>query len=205
VHGTPVVAIALVHCGSLDDGERAVAPLRSLAEPILDHVGQIPYVAMQQALDPLWGRGAHNYFTSAFVDTLSDAAIDEALSRWRSKPTPQSELHLHHIGGAMSDVAPDATAFAHRSSPYICNVIARATDPLAFDEHAAWARAAREAMSGHGTGGVYVNFTGAADADKVRAAYPPATYARLVEVKRRYDPDNVFRLNQNISPAPLTE
>ncbi|HET6877646.1 MAG TPA: FAD-binding oxidoreductase [Jatrophihabitans sp.] len=202
VHGTPIVAIALMHCGPLADGERAVAPLRALAEPILDIVGPMPYAAMQQVLDPLWARGAHNYFTSAFVDTLSDEVLEEVIGRWQHKPTPQSELHLHHIAGAMGDVSADATAFAHRSSPFICNVIARATDGQDFDSRAAWARAARDTLATYGNNGVYVNFTGDGDADKVRAAYPPDTYARLAGVKRHYDPDNVFRLNQNISPTP---
>jgi FAD/FMN-containing dehydrogenase len=205
VHGSPIAAIALMHCGPLDDGERAVAPLRALAEPILDIVGPMPYVAMQQVLDPLWERGAHNYFTSAFIDTLSDEAIDEVIHRWRAKPSPQSELHLHHIGGAMADVASDVSAFAHRSSPFLCNVIARAGEPHNFDQRVAWARDARAAIAAYGNAGVYVNFTGDGDADKARAAYPPATFARLAETKRRYDPDNVFQLNQNIPPSPLTE
>jgi FAD/FMN-containing dehydrogenase len=200
VHGRPIAAIALMHSGTLADGERAVAPLRELAEPILDIVGPMPYSAMQQALDPLWGPGAHNYFTSAFIDDLSERAVDEAISRWQTKPTPQSEVHIHHLGGAMADLAPDASAFAHRSAPFICNVIARSTEGTGFDQHVAWARDTRAALARYGSDGVYVNFTGDGDADKVRAAYPPATYARLVEVKRRYDPDNVFRLNQNIRP-----
>lgn len=205
VHGKPIVAIALMHCGPQDDAERAIAPLRALAEPIGDIVGPMPYVAMQQALDPLWERGAQNYFTAAFVDDLSDEAIDEAVAQWRSKPTAQSEVHVQHLGGAVADVPPQGTAFAHRTSPYICNVIARTPDAKGFDEHVGWARDARAALARYGTGGVYVNFSGEGGADKARSAYPPATYTRLVEVKRRYDPNNMFRLNQNIPPNPLTE
>jgi FAD/FMN-containing dehydrogenase len=205
VHGTPIVAIALMHCGPQDDAERAVAPLRELAEPIFDMVGPMPYVAMQQALDPLWERGAQNYFTSAFVDELSDEAIDEAVAQWQSKPTPQSEVHVQHLAGAVTDVPAEATAFAHRSSPYICNVIARTPERRGFDADVDWARGARAALARFGSGGVYVNFSGDAEGDKARAAYPPATYTRLVDVKRRYDPNNMFRLNQNIPPNPLTE
>jgi FAD/FMN-containing dehydrogenase len=204
VHGKPIVAVAGMHCGPLDSAEKAVAPLRTLAEPILDHMGPVPYVAMQQALDPLWAAGAHNYFTSALVDDLSDARVDELLARWSAKPTPQSELHIHHAGGAMARVSPDATAFSHRNAAYILNVIARSPDGAGFDGHVSWARSTREALSGSGPAAMYVNFTGDTDPDKVRASYPPATYARLADVKRRYDPTNMFRLNQNIPPNPLT-
>lgn len=201
VHGKPVVVIAAVHCGALDAAERDVAPLRTLAEPILDHLGRVPYVAMQQALDPLWMPGAHNYFTSAMLDDLPDAAVDELVGRWASKPTAQSELHIHHAGGAMARVPQSDTAFSQRGATYILNVIARAQDGEGFADHVAWARGARGALSAYGPDTMYVNFTGDGDEDKVRASYPPETYARLVAVKDRFDPTNLFRLNQNIRPS----
>jgi FAD/FMN-containing dehydrogenase len=204
VHGKPIVAVAVMHCGPLDVAEQVMAPLRSLAEPILDHVGAVPYTAMQQALDPLWEAGAQNYFTSALVDDLTDAAIDEVLDSWARKASPQSELHIHHAGGAMGRVPVDATAFSHRSTRYIFNVIARSSEVAGFDKHVAWAKATRDALAGSGPSAMYVNFTGDADPDKVRASYAPSTYARLVEAKKQYDPTNMFRLNQNISPSPLT-
>ena len=205
VHGKPIVAVAVMHCGPLDVAEQAMAPLRALADPILDHVGPVPYTAMQQALDPLWAPGAQNYFTSALVDDLSDAAIDEVLDRWTHKTSPHSELHIHHAGGAMGRIPQEATAFSHRSAGYIFNVIARSPDAAGFARHVEWAKDARTALAGSGPGAMYVNFTGDADPDKVRASYAPSTYARLVEAKRRYDPANLFRLNQNISPTPLTQ
>ncbi len=201
VHGTPIVAVGAVYSGPMDRAEEAVGPLRTLADPILDHVGAVPYTAMQQALDPLWQAGAHNYFTSAMLDALPDAAIEEALAGWRAKPTPQSEVHIHHAGGAMARVPQAATAFAQRTSPYILNVIARAPDGTAFADHTDWARRTRDTLAKHGSGSMYVNFTGDAGEDKVRASYPPDTYARLVAVKDRYDPTNLFRLNQNIPPT----
>jgi hypothetical protein len=201
VHGKPVAIIGGVHCGPVDRAEEAVSPLRTLAEPILDHFAPVPYVAMQQALDPLWTAGAHNYFTSAMLDGLSDAAIDELLGGWSAKPTPQSELHVHHAGGAMAQVPGSQTAFSQRTSPFIVNVIARAVDGTGFDGHVKWARDTRAALAGYGPGSMYVNFTGDAGEDKVRASYPAETYAKLVAVKDRYDPTNVFRLNQNIPPS----
>jgi FAD/FMN-containing dehydrogenase len=202
-HGKPIAVVAGVHCGPLDAGEAAVAPLRTLATPIFDHMGPVPYVAMQQALDPLWERGAHNYFTSAMLGGLPDEAIDELLRQWSGKTAPQCELHVHHAGGAMGRVPADTTAFAHRDAPYLLNVIARTPEASGFAKHVEWAKSARAAMSAYGPDTMYVNFTGDADQDKVRGSYPPETYARLVAVKSTYDPTNLFRLNQNIPPNPL--
>jgi FAD/FMN-containing dehydrogenase len=201
VHGTPIVAVGAVYCGPLANGEEVVRPLRMLAEPIVDLLEAIPYVAMQQLLDPLWQAGAHNYFTSAMVDSLPDSAVDELLARWSAKPTPQSEIHVHHAGGAMARVPQAETAFGHRSSPYILNVIARSVDGADAGDGATWARDARTALASYGPDAMYVNFTGEAGEDKVRASYPPGTYAELVALKSRFDPTNVFRLNQNIPPA----
>jgi FAD/FMN-containing dehydrogenase len=200
VHGKPIVAVGAMYCGPQGSGEDVIAPLRTLAEPVADLLGPVPYAAMQQMLDPLWQAGAQNYFTSAMIDDLSDSAIDELIARWSAKPTPQSEVHIHHAGGAMERVSAAETAFAHRTSPYLLNVIARSVDSVGFDGYTTWARDARAAMAGYGPDTMYVNFTGDAGADKVRASYPPETYAKLVAVKRRYDPTNLFRLNQNIAP-----
>lgn len=160
----------------------------------------MPYVAMQSLLDPLWTRGAHNYFTSAFIEP-SDAAIDALTRLHLTTPTPASELHLHELGGAHARVPADGTAFSKRDASVLCNVIARSTEPTGFDGHTAWAREAREEIARHGDGAMYVNFTGDATEDKVRASYPEAAYDRLVQVKDKYDPTNVFRLNQNIRPS----
>jgi FAD/FMN-containing dehydrogenase len=200
VHGTPIVGVGAMYCAALDVGEHVVAPLRQLAEPIADLLGPVPYAAMQQMLDPLWQAGAHNYFTSAMMDSLPDSAVDELIARWSAKPTPQSEIHIHHAGGAMARVQEAETAFAQRTSPYLLNVIARSVDGVGFDGDATWARDARTALAAYGSDAMYVNFTGEGGADKVRASYPPQTYARLAAIKKRYDPTNLFRLNQNITP-----
>jgi FAD binding domain/Berberine and berberine like len=201
VHGTAVCVIGAVYCGPLDNGNDAVRPLRTLAEPILDSLGPIAYVAMQQGLDPLWQAGAHNYFTSAILDSVPDSAIDELITRWSNKPTPQSELHIHHVGGAMARVPQEATAFAHRSSPYLLNVLARSLDGAHFADDIGWARATRAALAAYGPDTMYVNFTGEAGADKVLASYPAQTFARLVEIKNRWDPANFFHANQNVHSA----
>ncbi|MER6571646.1 BBE domain-containing protein [Streptomyces sp. NPDC001093] len=116
-------------------------------------------------------------------------------------PTPASELHLHQLGGAFAGVPAEATAFSQRDPSVLCNVIAPSPDATDFDTHVAWARSAREEIARHGRGSMYVNFTGAAAEDKVRASYPEAVHERLVRVKDTYDPTNLFRLNQNIRPS----
>src|SRR3954463_353280 len=204
VHGKPIVVVAAMYSGPLETAEAAVAPLRTLAEPIVDMVGPVPYAAMQQALDPLWGAGAQNYFTSELLEQIPDAAIDTLLTQWTSKPSPESELHIQHAGGAVGRVDATATAYSYRSAAYVVNIIAKATKTPDFTVHTDWARTTRSAVNRYGTDATYVNFTGEASSEQVRAAYPPATFARLVDVKRRYDPTNLFRLNQNISPHPLT-
>jgi FAD/FMN-containing dehydrogenase len=201
VHGQPVIAILGVHAGSVEDGAGAAQPLRTLAEPIADLMGPMPYAAMQCLLDPLWEAGAHNYFTAALLDQLTDDTIELLLAQHAAGQAPVRELHLHHCGGAMARVSAGATAFAHRSATYLLNVVARSPDREGFEEHAGWARATHQAMAPWSTGGGYVNFTSEPGQDKVQASYPPDTYGRLVAVKDRYDPTNLFRRNQNIYPT----
>ncbi len=203
VHGEKVVALVVCWAGSPEEGEEVVWPLRALGTPLVDLLGPIPYVALQQLVDPLWGPGAANYFTPAFLDELPDAAIQMfADAHRRSAGLPATcELHIHQLGGAMARVAPDATAFSQRQPPYVINCIARTPTEEGFEANRAWARATRDSMAGFGAGRMYVNFTGEGDEDKVRASYPAETYARLAAVKAHRDPGNLFRFNQNIRPA----
>lgn len=199
-HGQPVVGIIGVYSGSVEDGTKAAQPLRTLAEPLADLMGPMPYTGMQSLLDPLWTAGAQNYFTGALLDRLTDETLDTLLAQHAAGHALVRELHLHHCGGAMARVPTGATAFAHRDTAFVLNIIARSPDPAGFDAHAEWARATHRAMDPWSTGG-YVNFTSEPGADKVQASYPPDTYARLVAVKDRYDPTNQFHLNQNIRPS----
>lgn len=196
---------AVIACWAADpaDGEDVVKPLRALGTPIADLLGPLPYVELQQLVDPMWEAGAANYFTSAFVDALPDQAIATyADFHRRSAELPiQDELHIHHLGGAVGAVGADATAFTDRGSPFVINCIARTPSPEQLPEQTAWARGARDAMAAFGNGRAYVNFTGEGGVDQVRKSYPPEIYARLQAVKDRYDPSNVFRFNQNILPS----
>jgi FAD/FMN-containing dehydrogenase len=201
-HFKKIAAVLVCWAGDVAAGEKVVAPLRSLGTVVNDLLGPIPYVALQQLLDPLWERGAANYFTSTFIDRLPDDAISTfADFHRRSADLPvQAELHIHHLGGAMGRVPVDATAFAKRTSPYVVNCIARTASPTDLAAPREWAQAARDAMAAYGAGGTYVNFTSEGRADIVRDAYPAETYAKLQRVKAKYDPDNVFRFNQNVTP-----
>ncbi len=198
VHGKPVVAVLGMWSGAPDDGDAATRTFRRLAEPIVDLFGPMPYLAMQTLLDPLFPRGLHNYFNSAFVPALDDRVLQALTASYRQVPNPLSELHVHQLGGALRRVPPDATAFATRDQDFVINVVGRTPTAEGFDTARAWSRAAIGALA---SATAYVNFTGEAAVDRVRASYPPATYRRLVAVKDRYDPDNLFSLNQNIQPS----
>jgi FAD/FMN-containing dehydrogenase len=203
VHFKKIVACGGLWAGRPEDGEKAIAPFRELGTPIADIWGPMPYVGLQSAFDPFFGRGAANYFTSAFMDDIPAAAADDLVEfHRRAADFPvQTELHLHHMGGAISRVPADATAFHNRTSPYIFNVIARTESAADLPPHVEWARAARDAMAVYGPGDMYVNFTGEADEVRTKKSYPAGTYARLQKVKDAYDPTNMFRFNQNIRPS----
>jgi FAD/FMN-containing dehydrogenase len=200
VHGKPVVAVVAVYAGQPDDGRRLAMPLRELGTPIADLLGPMPYTTMQSLLDGFYSPGARNYFKSAYLGGLSDEVIDTLARFHGPSSSPASEIHVQHLGGALSRVAEDATAFGGRSAPYILNVVARWAEAGTDAAQLSWARDLHAAVEPFTTGGAYVNFLSAGE-DRVAAAYSPATYERLARLKDTWDPTNVFRLNQNISPA----
>ena len=199
-HGRPLVAIIGVHSGAVDEGERAMRPLRELGDPVADLMGPIPYVAMQSLIDPLWGPGAHSYFKAGWLGGLDDAAIDTLIEYRDTVTSPKSEIHIQHIGGAVARVPADATAFGDRGAPFLLNVIASTFTSDGYDDAVAWAQSLYGAMAPSLTGGTYVNFLSNEGDERVRAAYGDK-YDRLVALKDRYDPTNLFRLNQNIKPS----
>jgi FAD/FMN-containing dehydrogenase len=199
IHGKPIVAVLGVWSGRTEDGDAATKPFRGLAPVVADVFGPMPYVAMQSLLDPLYPRGMWNYFRSAFFSDLGATTVDALISSYSQAPNAVSELHIHHLGGAMGRVPAEATAFGTRDREYILNVVARTPDSAGFDGVVEWARSASAALGPDAAS--YVNFTGEASDERVRASYPPDTYARLAAVKGRYDPTNLFRLNQNIPPS----
>jgi FAD/FMN-containing dehydrogenase len=198
-HGKKVIALIAVSAGPLEQAEEHFSALRAVAEPVADLLGPMPYIAMQTLIDPLWPKGIHAYFKAANLARLDDALIGRLAELHKAAPGPQCEMHLHQMGGAVARVGEGDTAFPERSMPYVLNAVTGWTDPAQAQAHTEWARAVVAAADDASTGRAYVNFQG--DADISRTAYGTDTYARLVELKRQYDPTNVFRLNQNIDPA----
>jgi FAD/FMN-containing dehydrogenase len=200
MHGHPGVAVLACWAGAVEDGEAALAPIRELG-PGVDLLGPIPYVALQQMLDPLFEKGARNYMKAGYLPELSDAVIDRLAAGHADRPAPQCELHIHTMGGAAARVPTDASAFPHRGAPYVMNLMSRWQDPAQDAECLGWGRDVYASIEEHTTGGAYINFLGDEGQDGVRHAYGDEAYRRLAAVKAAYDPDNVFHRNQNIQPA----
>jgi FAD/FMN-containing dehydrogenase len=201
--GTPMVAIALCYDGAMPEGERAVKPLRDLVSPAIDLVGPIPYTALQGMFDASVPKGIHAYWKTEYLRVLSDDALDaliEHAARMKSL-SPFSAVHIHHWEGAVKGTDPDATAFAHRDAPYVLNILGLWTAGDDADEHTGWAREFSRAIQPFATGQVYLNFLGDEGEDRIRRAYGADKYARLAVLKKEYDPDNLFRMNQNIKPV----
>jgi FAD/FMN-containing dehydrogenase len=201
--GTPVVAFALCYNGPADEGERAIAAIRSFATPIAGEVGPLPYAALQGMLDAGFPSGLQVHWRSEFMNAISDTFIESAVSAFERVPSPLSAMLLEHFGGAVSRVSRDATAFDQRDSEYNFVIVSRWTEPGDRDRNVAWARETSDMAAGFTNGRVYVNYIGAGESpDRVRAAFGPEKFARLSAIKKKYDPTNMFRMNQNIPPAP---
>jgi FAD/FMN-containing dehydrogenase len=199
--GAPVAAYLLASAGDADAGERAAAPFRAFGEAIADVVAPMPYVALQQMLDEAFQPGPPVYWRSHFLTGLPDEAIETIVAGANAAPSQLSNVLIEHLGGAVSRVGNDDTAFDHRDAEYNFAIIAKWLDPAEAEANIAWARGLWEAMQPYARG-AYVNYLGVGDApERVRAAYSPQKYARLAALKRQYDPENVFRYNQNIPPA----
>jgi FAD/FMN-containing dehydrogenase len=200
VHGQKVVAILSSYIDQNEKGERALRKLREWGRPIADLTAPMPYTAWQSMLDADAPAGFQNYWKSTYLNEISDDAIDAVLSTVSDIPSPRSMVHFQYLSGAVSRVHEDATAFAHRSSPLVLNIISLWDDVTKNEKNIEWTRKLYSAMEPFSTGGVYVNFLGEEGEDRVRAAYGPKHYQRLAALKKKYDPTNFFRLNQNIRP-----
>ncbi len=198
-HGKQVLVLAMMYTGDMAAGEKAFADLRSFGKPIADVVGPHPFAGWQGAFDPLLTPGARNYWKSHNFTEMTDEALDTILDYAGKLPSAASEIFVAHLGGAINRVAADATAYPHRDAEFVMNVHTRWEDPKDDDTCISWARTFFEATAGFATGGVYVNFV-SEDEGRVQAAYG-SNYERLAKLKKRFDPDNVFRVNQNVVPS----
>src|SRR5215831_5354560 len=199
-HGKEVLIFAACYSGDMKEGEKAVKALRALGTPIADVIAPHPFTGWQAAFDPLLTPGARNYWKSHDFNDLSEAAIRAIVGAVRALPSPECEVFIAHVGGAMARVAANATAWPNRDAHFIMNAHSRWRDQAQDRACVAWARQLFEATQPFASGSVYVNFMPEDEKDRIADAYG-ANYRRLAEIKRRYDPDNLFRINQNIRPT----
>lgn len=200
VHGKEVVVLAFLYAGDPTQGAALIEPVHRFGTPAGAHVGVQPYVAWQQAFDPLLTPGARNYWKSHNFTKLDDGLLDVLIDFVRTLPSPHCEIFIASLGGATSRQRPDSSAYGQRDAQFVMNVHGRWENPADDQRCISWSRALFKAAAPFASGGVYVNFMAADEGDRVRAAYG-GNYARLARVKRQYDPGNLFRTNQNITPA----
>jgi FAD/FMN-containing dehydrogenase len=199
-HGKEVLIFAACYSGDMNEGEKAVKALRALGKPIVDVISPHPFTGWQAAFDPLLTPGARNYWKSHDFTDLSDGAIKAILDAVRTLPSPECEVFIAHVGGAMARVAANASAWPNRDAHFIMNAHTHWRDKSQDSACVAWARRLFEATAPFAAGSVYVNFMPGDENDRVEKAYG-TNYRRLAEIKGRYDPGNLFRMNQNIRPT----
>jgi hypothetical protein len=199
LHGKPVVVVACCYAGPVEEGQKIVQPLKSFGSPALDLCEPKPYVAHQAMFDPSFPHGWHYYFRSCDVAELTDDVIDTTVDHALRMRSPLTAFPIWQLGGAVARVGEDETAFNGRGAGYTFNINGTTETSEGFDEERDWARSLWSALEPHHTG-VYVNFLMEEGEERVRQAYGAEKHDRLKALKRRYDPDNFFRLNQNVRP-----
>ncbi len=204
LRGREVVIASGMHCGSLAEGQDYIRPLRQMDDALLDLSGPIPYLAAQQAFDPFFNTKAErqNYWKSIYLHALDEPLIERIVAWARKRPDPWTLIPLRHMGGVASRVPGDATALGGRDAAFMLSIDTSWTDPAESDRAIRWTQAFWDEMCQGTPGSIFLNFVGAGEDTEamLRAAYGDANYERLVDIKTKYDPANLFRLNQNIHP-----
>jgi FAD/FMN-containing dehydrogenase len=207
LHGKPVLGIPAIYVGDADEGREVMAPLKELGPPAVDMIQPMPYTAFQALLDPFAPQGWLNYHRGMHLSGLPDEAVDtyvEYASEIALFSNPMTQTILFRHGGAVSRVSEDATAAGHRDAAYMVHPIACWQDPTQSERHIDWVGRFSEAMRPFTTGGAYLNFEPDEGEERVRAGYGAEKYARLVALKDKWDPENLFRVNQNVKPSRET-
>jgi len=198
--GHKAVAVVPCYVGDPAEGERVIAPLKKLGTVAMEKVGAMPYTVAQKLFDESAVPGRRFYLRSNYLETIGDALIEALAGSFAATPSPLNAIVIPSVGGAVSRVAPEATAYYHRQAPYVMSMVNCWLDPSEDQANLEWVRTSWTALTPHLPRRVYVNELQEEGADRVRDAYGPA-FSRLAAIKRQYDPDNIFRLNQNIPPA----
>ena len=198
--GEPAVSIAVCYCGPIEEGERLLRPLRRFRQPVDDRIQPMPYTMLQRARDESYPAGRLHYWKSGWLREPTDAVIETVMRFLPQMPSRASGVGLQQMHGVASRVAPSATAFAHRGEQYDFLILSQWSDPADTESNLEWTEALFEAMQPHMEGSVYVNNLCEEGQGRVRAAYGD-NYARLTALKTSYDPDNLFRVNQNVKPS----
>jgi FAD/FMN-containing dehydrogenase len=198
-HGDTFIAIVACWAGPIEEGEKALKPFHDVAPVVAEHVGPMPYPALNGAFDGLLPAGLHHYWKANFVKELTDEAIAAHVEHGPDVPTVSSTMHIYPINGAAHRVASEETAFAYRDANFATVIVGAWPEPSDTDANIAWVRRYYEATAPLSEEGGYVNFMSDDDQDRIRANYK-GNYDRLVQAKRTYDPDNLFHVNQNIVP-----
>jgi len=202
--GERVMAIFVSYNGAIEEGERILKPLREFGPPLADMISPMRYVQVQRMMDDGFPAGRQNYWKSNFLKGLDTQAINVIIDHVAKAPSPHSAVAIEQFSGAVNRVSINDTAFNHRDARYNLLIVGIWTDAAAKADNVRWVRELWDAMAPYSSGGVYVNYLGQeADegAERVKSAYGPEKYARLVALKQKYDPTNLFRLNQNIKPS----
>jgi FAD/FMN-containing dehydrogenase len=198
-HGEPFMAFVACWAGPVEQGEAALKPLFDVAPVVAEHVGPMPYPALNSAFDGLVPPGLQHYWKANFVTELTDDAIEAHLEHGPNVPVVNSTVHIYPINGAVNRVASDETAFAYRDATFATVIAGMWPDPADNEDNIKWVRDYYDATAPLSEEGTYVNFMSGDDEERIRVSYK-GNYDRLVDVKRKYDPDNLFRVNQNIKP-----
>jgi hypothetical protein len=202
--GERVAALAVCYNGPPEEGEVLLAPLRAFGSPLADTIGPMRYTKIQQMFDEGFPAGLQNYWRSSFLEYLDGDGIEAIVERFRQAPSPQAAIAIEQLGGAVARVSAEDTAFSHRASRFNLLILGMWPERHAKAENVGWVQSISETLAPNASSRVYVNYLGQSgdeDVGRVEAAYGPKAYARLVALKNKYDPENLFRLNQNIQPT----
>ena len=205
--GSKVCGFMACYNGDLTEGERILRPLRTFGSPMADEIVPMRYQVLQNMFLEVFPAGLQNYWKSNFLHSLNTAAIDVIVQNFKRVPSTTSRIAIEVLGGAVGRVGVEDTAFSHRNSLFSLLIMGIWPDQADTEAHVSWVRGLWEDMQPYSSGGVYVNYLGPEEdegIERIKAAYEPAAFDRLADLKRKYDPTNLFRLNQNIRPSVKT-